>query len=438
MPQRPRLSTLIGFSLLLVSQVQIANGAPRSRLSSSNVLWVLNVGNAAAELQVERSRGDITQVETLLIEPGDATRIEKSPGEKIQVPSSGDTLLVTASAELDIDTILAEGSPGLHKLKGLFTRGQRASAALLWRGSGPLTVNLALHEPHSSADLQLVKSDGSSLGFVNVSTARPVSLKIDLGRMLANATYVGLLRVDLKVLRGQVDGSLATAQTEPRRFKPLALTKVGGGNAWFSSNIHWQDDPTPLYYHIRGGQANTCGELNTFRNGSWQVTPGWACTDGSGNADKGPWYAYNWTSDQKDDPAYIRWPNGTSTTTDWHIFDVECPSTTRTSPYGAPPTTYYGNSADGIWGACFGDWAYVYSLFHDLSTGLFWTPSAGAYSAATNIAVYGVLSGRPGCGVTWDTAFPPVSAHQRGHQYRWTTCVSDGGCSACDNLDFWY
>ncbi|HEX4964338.1 MAG TPA: hypothetical protein VF173_26200 [Thermoanaerobaculia bacterium] len=220
------------------------------------------------------------------------------------------------------------------------------------------------------------------------------------------------------------------------------------GSAYFNYPINWPSTPD-LYFSVAGGPASTCGDLVINRNGVNSTTPGWLCTDASGNATKGPW---SWAGQANDETAsaYIAWPGGSSTNVATHVWDKTAPTAAITSPFGAGPTpgSYYGTGSDTTWGACFNaSWATVTSTFKDLTSGLYWTPFVSGYSAAvtrcrpaTGVCdiptVDGALSGMPSCSVTWNTTFPPPSAHTTGHNYLWTTCVFDGGQYGCTSLSF--
>ncbi len=81
-------------------------------------------------------------------------------------------------------------------------------------------------------------------------------------------------------------------------MQPMSASAISG-TADFDPDINWQHSP-PLYFTITGGPPNTCGALWVKRNagtftssGFGSNGTGWLCTDGSGNATKGPWYYNN-------------------------------------------------------------------------------------------------------------------------------------------------
>jgi hypothetical protein len=233
-------------------------------------------------------------------------------------------------------------------------------------------------------------------------------------------------------------------------ISPLLLFLTTGiasanGSAYFNYTINWPQTPD-LYFTVAAGPASTCGDLVINRNGTTTTTPGWLCTDGSGNSTKGPW---SWANQANDETAsaYILWPNGTTTNVASHIWDKSAPTATNSSS-GTPPTSYSGTGSDTTYGACFNsNWSTVISSFEDLTTGLFWLSGLSSYSASTPTRcrpatgcptphVTGTLSGMPSCSVTWSTDFPPTSAYVSGHSYLWTTCVFDGGQYGCTSLSF--
>lgn len=213
---------------------------------------------------------------------------------------------------------------------------------------------------------------------------------------------------------------------------PSSLSASPRGSGFYSTSLSCSSSG-PLYYYVTGGPANTCGEIDTYRNGSWIFTGNWICTDASGNATKGPWYWSSTPSDQTDNPTFIRWPDGTATTTDWHIWDKTCPVISLGTLLGNPPPVYYGYATDAQWGAGL---QRVYSKFLDSSSGLWWNPSTGNYTSGSSISVEGTLDHYSATYAAWSTAFPAQGVHQSGHHYAWTTCVSDGCCNSCWTTNF--
>jgi hypothetical protein len=224
--------------------------------------------------------------------------------------------------------------------------------------------------------------------------------------------------------------AVAVAEEEaPRSLTAAAIV----GSASFSTTINYFGT---LYYYVTGGPPNTCGELNTYRNGAWLYGANWLCTDASGNATKGPWTWAGTPSDQTDEPAYIRWPDGTTTNNATHIWDKTCATTFLTTPAGSPPTTYAGYSTDAQWGAGFDFAPYIkYTEFQDLTTGLYWDPATHAYSASyKNVPLNLTRVNR--WRVNWTTSFPAPGDHVSGHNYAWWSCMSDSYCANCSTRTF--
>jgi len=210
------------------------------------------------------------------------------------------------------------------------------------------------------------------------------------------------------------------------------MNKGISGTAWFSQTVNYSGT---LDYYVSGGPASTCGELDTYRNGSWLYSPGWLCTDSTGYAHKGPWY---WSSSpsQTDEPAYIRWPNNDTTNNLTHVWDKQCATAYRDSPAGTPPTSYYGHATDVTWDAGFDFGSNAFSIFQNTSTGLYWDPFTGAYTSSTAKFVPATVSRVNRWYVSWSTSFPAVGTHSAGQSYYWFTCVDDGNCGSCASTSF--
>jgi hypothetical protein len=288
-------------------------------------------------------------------------------------------------------------------------------------------VAVNLLEADSAVEVAMIGGRGELLKSLTAATSTPVRWMADLG------TAEGGTRVELRVLRGRAAGGVIRAGGGGLR--PITAAAIVG-YAQFNRLVNFQySSPSNLYYTVTGGPPNTCGELNTYRNGSWLYGGNWLCTDASGNATKGPWTWAGTPSDQTDEPAYIRWPNGDTTNNAIHIWDKTCAQTYRTTPNGTPPTSWAGNASDAMWGAGFDFSASGQSTFQNLTTGLYWNPSTGTYSSSYKV-VSATLTRFSRYFVNWTTSFPSPGAHVSGHQYVWATCVSDGGCSNCQPYNF--
>jgi hypothetical protein len=222
---------------------------------------------------------------------------------------------------------------------------------------------------------------------------------------------------------------------------PLALISQTAaqalGTASFSPVINWQYSPN-LYFNVNGGPANTCGDLYASRNGAaWTVTYGWLCTDGSGNATKGPWTWANQNGDE-DAYAYIGWPGGTSTNTAHHIWDKTAPSITINSFTNAPPTSFTGSASDGSYGSGFksdfgsesgvgySTGSQCFIQFRNVSTGYYWCPGNNVYSSSTACSISCTISGMPSRNVTWSASqVPPGYTHNPLETYQWKIIIYD-------------
>jgi hypothetical protein len=291
--------------------------------------------------------------------------------------------------------------------------------------------------------LRLVAAGGRTLATATATAPKALRWRLPLGDLTPEA-LAGGTRLEIRVLRGEVVAAVgvAPAESERRIARPALARNKTGGTGSFNYTINWSTTPD-LYYYIDGGPPNTCGELNTYRNGSWVTAGNWACTDSNGDATKGPWSWSDTPSDQTDNPAYIEWPGGSTTTNANHVWDKTCPSAwlDPAAPGSGRPSSWEGDATDTTWGACFhASWSGVVSAFWDSNTGKYWNPSLGSYDATlgSGSVVYGTFSGAPSCSISWATSFPDDNDHVSGHHYYWTTCVSDGGCSSCVNYDFTY
>lgn len=312
--------------------------APRSESSVEGAggrLWIKNLEERAVEA--------VAGGEAIYLEKG---AMVEAPAGAARVESGGDVFLVRAGEGFDPASIAVEGTPTLRweRVKGKdvmyvirpewaqsLLGASRDKGSLLAKGLAGrafpglgiepasevgLSVAVDLVEAGSSVELVLRGPRGQELRSLTASSTRPVRWQADLGRFFGN-DLTEESRIELRVLRGSARGILSTlVDGKPGPSQPI-LEKAGGTGS-FNYAINWQATP-PLYYTVTGGPANTCGDLYTFRNGSWLVGGGWLCTNASGNATKGPWTWAGTPSDQTDKPSYIRWPDGSQTSPANHI-----------------------------------------------------------------------------------------------------------------------
>jgi hypothetical protein len=184
------------------------------------------------------------------------------------------------------------------------------------------------------------------------------------------------------------------------------------------------------YLEVQGGPPNTCGELDIKRNGVWQYTPNWLCTDSTGYAQKGPWNWSDKASDETGEPVFIAWPDGTTTDSTYVIVDKNIPWVYVDSPGGAPPTSFYGHATDAQWGAGFDFAGTCSTYFLDTTTHLYWDPATGNYTSSGQKRVTPSRSRVDRWFISWTVSVVP-STHTHGDNYEWTTCCDDGGNLNC-------
>ena len=118
------------------------------------------------------------------------------------------------------------------------------------------------------------------------------------------------------------------------------------GAAYFNNDITWWHN-SPLYFSVAGAPANTCGDLYAQRNADagFDFEAGdWICTDGSGNATKGPWL-WQYQGDDETASAYIDWGSCNSPVAS-HIWDKGWPTASVTS---SCPSAFSGTATDDTW-----------------------------------------------------------------------------------------
>jgi hypothetical protein len=402
---------LTGLAVLMVAGMSW--GAQQGSQGPLARIWAVNVGSEVMELKVERGG---SRIDSLLVAPGRMTEVGRSAGEEIGIPDLPDLLLVTASAGFDPEVLRVNGVAPASGRRGraplgekalpgrLLKQGESAVSTIVWTGREPLTARFGLPGDRlSSAEVRVSRQDGAVLGYVTLAGSRKVEVTIDLRQLLDHNRTWGPVQQEILVRHGEVSAALGGSE-KPQEIRAFQEKSVGTGK--FSDHIHYVYIGSPsLTYTVTGGPVSTCGELDTYRNGSWLFASGWLCTDGAGNATKGPWTTAS--GNQTDNPAFIRWPDNTTTTNDWHIWDASCPSISYGS--STPPNSWSGTASDGLWGVCFSTSQLPYSAYWDAGSRLYWSPSTGMYSES----------------------YTQVNAHVPRHTYRWMVCAGAGACEAC-------
>jgi len=201
-------------------------------------------------------------------------------------------------------------------------------------------------------------------------------------------------------------------------WQPLAYAWSGGTGYLSNGPYDWVN--STFYYNVTGAPPNVCGTLHTFRNGSQLDSPGWICTNSSGNATMGP---YSGSTNQTDENVYIEWPDGSHTNAIYHVSDAS-PPTIWINTYG---TSFTGGASDVQWGTGFdfgpAAWSGITTSYQDLTTGKYW--DGAGYNAINTTLSGGEPSDYFGFNISWSAPFPPPpSAHEASHAYRW--CVFTG------------
>ncbi len=458
------------FFVVLAITLTMASLSRPAAAGKPTALWLKNVGDKPASIEIQASGTNPGQ--RLKLNAGELTVRATSRTAQVRTAAKSEVFVLRAPAGFDargmefevhseaqikrtpegaqidfvrpewvVELLSTTAIEGATLRAGQSTKTRLVLAEVAEVGA-QLDAAVAFSGP-ASVRLRLLDADGRALTSLTATAPRALRWRMPLGELTAKA-LVGGAQLEIQVLRGEVVTAvgLTPAGSERRLVRPVVAAAKTGGTGYFNYAINW-DDTGDLYYYIYGAPANTCGELNANRNGSWQTpTAGWVCTDAYGNATKGPWSWSSQSIDETANPVYIEWPNSSTTSNSEHVWDKTCPDATFSpNPSGAPPTTWQGNATDTQWGACFhGAWSEVASSFYDSNTGYYWNSSSGTYSGTpgNGAVVYGTFSGAPSCSISWSTSFPPGSAHTSGHHYYWTTCVSDGGCASCVNYDFTY
>lgn len=211
------------------------------------------------------------------------------------------------------------------------------------------------------------------------------------------------------------------------------------GDAYYNHEIDWPSTPA-LYYSVAGAPPNTCGTLMASRNGG-AYTSGfnWICTDGNGNATKGPW-----SSNADDETAYVYIDWGTCTSpVRKHIWDVGAPSLTINMSF---PNAFSGTATDDAWGAGFSSsWADCQVEYRKQPTAtaswLWWDKATGGYTSTSHVFIPCSLSGMPSLNVGWSTTSanrPDLTDHVNGGYYNWRIWVWDGGQWTVKDAVFYY
>jgi hypothetical protein len=422
------------FAAVLLVQAGLASAVPgRERVPPSAKTWLVNLGEEPARIAGDSISAKSTRAGDMVLEPGqdrervlvlrtaedfDPRSLEVELHPAIELERLGNRVVARYRPEGWLaDLAAAIGGP---------LAARQAGRAKLVAGD-TAAVAVALLDADSAVDVVLRDAAGVEIRSFALNATVPAKLRLDLGTILTDGA-----QVELHVRRGRAAGTVGSGTG---RMQPIFAASTGG-SARYSQTINYQGS---LSYYITGGPANTCGELDTYRNGSWLFAPGWVCTDASGNATKGIWTWSSTPSDQTDDPTFIRWPDGTTTNSAMHIWDKNCAVTYRDSSIQTPPTSYYGHATDTMWGAGFDFSPNTDSEFTDVtnpSVPLYWVNATVGYNSTAPIHFTPSLARVNRWYVNWNTVFPASNNHLSGHKYQWLMCVDDGVCAHCAVTNF--
>jgi hypothetical protein len=199
---------------------------------------------------------------------------------------------------------------------------------------------------------------------------------------------------------------------------PAKVVGVQSGGTAFYSNGVYDCSGSSYSYHVNNGPPNTCGTLKLTRNGVFESTPNWICTDGSGNATKGPWTV---SANQTGQNVRIEWPNTTTTTGGTTKVDDNSAPTISSNNRG--PSAFDGTASDTQWGSGFGSWTDVRVTFRDVSNGLYWNGSC--YCSSSPVTFFASFSPSGGFSISWSIVPPPSYAHDPFHTYQWCVVTKD-------------
>lgn len=197
----------------------------------------------------------------------------------------------------------------------------------------------------------------------------------------------------------------------------VASAQLSGGTASFSHGVY--DCAGSSYsYRVVNAPANVCGTLKLIRNGVYEETPGWICTDAAGSATKGPWTV---STNQTAQNIRIEWPNGTTTTGgDTKVDDFSTPTISSSRQ---DTGSFNGSASDTQWGSGFGSWTTVRVTYRDVSNGLYWNGSC--YCSSSPVTFYASFTPAGGYSITWSSIPPPYYAHDPFHTYQWCAVTND-------------
>ncbi len=332
-------------------------------------------------------------------------------------------------------------------------------------------VGVALTKAKSSVEFKLISRAGETIKSLVLSSSKLVFWQAPLGEF-ASGTYDYPSRIEMRVLSGTAQGFLSIKDVKSGEFTPLPIAPFAGGSslhgdeealveeesaesgtggprlgeessvavqsgsggyAYFSNGV-FDSRFTSYTYNVYGAPPNVCGALNIDRylpwnNGQHETTNNWICTNGSGQATKGPWTP---STDQTGQSIYIQWPNGTTTVGgDYKIDDVSNPTiwSNQNPGIGVPiPNQFNGAASDPKWGSGFkfgpGGWSAITATFQNATTGKYYDGSG--YNSNIDVFFFPTVSPPAGgFNISWSVIPPPLSAHNSYDTYKWCVSTND-------------
>jgi hypothetical protein len=337
-------------------------------------------------------------------------------------------------------------------------------------------VGVALRKGNSSAEFKLIGRAGQTIKSLVLSSSTAVYWQAPLGEFISGSgDYPS--RIEMKVLTGTAQGFLSIKDMESGEFTPLpiapfagagslqgeaadreedsslsdqsgvggpmlgeesslAVQSGSGGYAYFTNGVY--DSRTTQYkYHVYGAPPNVCGTLRILRNGNWEETGSWMCTNASGYGEKGPWYG---STNQTGQGINILWPNGTNTVGgDYKVDDGSDPEIdpNQDGGVGVPiPTQFNGTASDVQWGTGFkfgsGGWSEITATFRNVTQSKYY--DGQGYNSNSQVNFYPSVSPPAGgFSITWGVTPPPQNVHNSTDQYEWCVRTKDRfyPCFAC-------
>lgn len=160
-------------------------------------------------------------------------------------------------------------------------------------------VGIALRRENSSVEIKLISKEGHVIKSLEVAGPAKLHWRTDLGEFISGADDFPE-RIEMSVINGKAQSFLSIRDLETEESKVLAIAPTGKrgkglrvmaggpyGGGYASFTAFYSCPFSPYSYEVTDAHPNTCGTLKLVRNGVFESTPGWICTDSNGYAQKG-------------------------------------------------------------------------------------------------------------------------------------------------------